>query len=148
MPQHADVRQLASAGARGLMTYVPLPGDGKPHTVTLIPGDGIGPEVTEAVVEVVEALGAPIIWERCAASLLVPYPSVARLQQCCADHLCCPSLGRAMMMLQNFCSHIRCLPLSSCRFYVLRVVVSTPVVSQVPQSMSDADMCHCCGLRM
>ena len=55
------------AGARGLMTYVPLPGDGRPHTVTLIPGDGVGPEVTDAVVEVVEALGAPIIWERCAA---------------------------------------------------------------------------------
>ena len=55
-----------SAGSRSLMTYVPLPGDGRPHTVTLIPGDGIGPEVTEAVTEVVEALGAPIIWERCA----------------------------------------------------------------------------------
>ena len=48
------------------MTYVPLPGDGKPRTVTLIPGDGIGPEVTAAVCEVVAALGAPIIWERCA----------------------------------------------------------------------------------
>ena len=47
------------------MTYVPLPGDGRPHTVTLIPGDGVGPEVTEAVTDVVEALGAPIIWERC-----------------------------------------------------------------------------------
>jgi isocitrate dehydrogenase (NAD+) len=32
--------------------------------VTLIPGDGIGPEVTEAAVRVVEAAGAPIEWER------------------------------------------------------------------------------------
>jgi len=32
--------------------------------VTLIPGDGIGPEVTEAAVRVVEALGVPIEWER------------------------------------------------------------------------------------
>jgi isocitrate dehydrogenase (NAD+) len=32
--------------------------------VTLIPGDGIGPEVTEAAVQVVEAVGAPIEWER------------------------------------------------------------------------------------
>jgi len=31
--------------------------------VTLIPGDGIGPEVTEAAVRVVEAVGAPIDWE-------------------------------------------------------------------------------------
>lgn len=54
------------------MTYVPLPGDGKPHTVTLIPGDGIGPEVTDAVTEVVEALGAPIIWERCAGASIAP----------------------------------------------------------------------------
>jgi isocitrate dehydrogenase (NAD+) len=35
-----------------------------PHIVTLIPGDGIGPEITEAVVRVVEATGAPIRWER------------------------------------------------------------------------------------
>jgi isocitrate dehydrogenase (NAD+) len=32
--------------------------------VTLIPGDGIGPEVTEATVQVLEALGAPLEWER------------------------------------------------------------------------------------
>ncbi len=34
------------------------------HTVTLIPGDGIGPEVTEAVVRVLEATGVSISWER------------------------------------------------------------------------------------
>jgi isocitrate dehydrogenase (NAD+) len=32
-------------------------------TVTLIPGDGIGPDVTGAVREVIEALGVPIEWE-------------------------------------------------------------------------------------
>ena len=31
---------------------------------TLIPGDGIGPEVTNATVEVLEALGAPFEWDR------------------------------------------------------------------------------------
>jgi isocitrate dehydrogenase (NAD+) len=36
--------------------------------VTLIPGDGIGPEITKAVVDVVEALQAPIEWERCASA--------------------------------------------------------------------------------
>jgi hypothetical protein len=46
------------------MTYMPAPGDARPHTVTLIPGDGIGPEVTSAVIAVVEALKAPVVWER------------------------------------------------------------------------------------
>src|SRR5262245_44093098 len=34
------------------------------HVVTLIPGDGIGPEVTESAVRVVEAAGLAIVWER------------------------------------------------------------------------------------
>jgi isocitrate dehydrogenase (NAD+) len=34
------------------------------HRVTLIPGDGIGPEVTEAVVRIIEAAGVRIEWER------------------------------------------------------------------------------------
>jgi isocitrate dehydrogenase (NAD+) len=33
------------------------------HTITLIPGDGIGPEVTEAAVRVVEASGVGVRWE-------------------------------------------------------------------------------------
>jgi isocitrate dehydrogenase (NAD+) len=33
------------------------------HTITLIPGDGIGPEVSAATVQVVEAAGASIEWE-------------------------------------------------------------------------------------
>jgi len=34
------------------------------HTITLIPGDGIGPEVTEAVVRIIKAAGLPIEWDR------------------------------------------------------------------------------------
>jgi isocitrate dehydrogenase (NAD+) len=34
------------------------------HRVTLIPGDGIGPEVSEAAVRVIEATGVEIEWER------------------------------------------------------------------------------------
>jgi isocitrate dehydrogenase (NAD+) len=34
------------------------------YTITLIPGDGIGPEVTQAALRVVEAAGVPIAWER------------------------------------------------------------------------------------
>jgi isocitrate dehydrogenase (NAD+) len=34
------------------------------HTITLIPGDGIGPEVTEAVARIFKAAALPIDWER------------------------------------------------------------------------------------
>ncbi len=34
------------------------------HTLTLIPGDGIGPEVTEAVVRIFKSAGVDIDWER------------------------------------------------------------------------------------
>lgn len=33
------------------------------HKVTLIPGDGIGPEISAAVQEVFAAAGAPVLWE-------------------------------------------------------------------------------------
>jgi isocitrate dehydrogenase (NAD+) len=33
------------------------------HTITLIPGDGIGPEVSSAVVRIIEASGAAVEWE-------------------------------------------------------------------------------------
>ena len=33
------------------------------HTITLIPGDGIGPEVSKAVQEIIAAAGVPICWE-------------------------------------------------------------------------------------
>jgi isocitrate dehydrogenase (NAD+) len=33
------------------------------HTITLIPGDGIGPEVTSAAVRIIEAAGVEIEWE-------------------------------------------------------------------------------------
>jgi len=40
------------------------------HTITLIPGDGIGPEVTEAVVRIVKATGVSIEWEHHQAGVL------------------------------------------------------------------------------
>ena len=39
------------------------------HTITLIPGDGIGPEVTDAVVTILGASGVSIEWERHEAGL-------------------------------------------------------------------------------
>jgi isocitrate dehydrogenase (NAD+) len=40
------------------------------HTITLIPGDGIGPEVTEAVVRILKAAGVSIEWEHHHAGVL------------------------------------------------------------------------------
>jgi isocitrate dehydrogenase (NAD+) len=40
------------------------------HTITLIPGDGIGPEVTEAVLRILDAAGLSIEWERHQAGLV------------------------------------------------------------------------------
>ena len=40
------------------------------HTITLIPGDGIGPEVTEAVLRILDASGVSIAWDRHAAGLV------------------------------------------------------------------------------
>ena len=40
------------------------------HTITLVPGDGIGPEVTEAVLRMLEASGVSIEWERHSAGVL------------------------------------------------------------------------------
>ena len=42
---------------------MPRPGDGAPRGVTLIPGDGIGPLVTGAVRQVMEAMHAPVYFE-------------------------------------------------------------------------------------
>jgi len=39
------------------------------HIVTLIPGDGIGPAITEATVHVLDAAGAPIEWDRQVAGM-------------------------------------------------------------------------------
>src|SRR5689334_10234430 len=35
-----------------------------PHTITLIPGDGIGPEITEAVCHIFKHTAVPVDWER------------------------------------------------------------------------------------
>ncbi|KAG6410956.1 hypothetical protein SASPL_129029 [Salvia splendens] len=59
------VRNLLSARfPTRSITYMPSPGDGSPRPVTLIPGDGVGPLVTDAVEQVMEAMHAPVYFER------------------------------------------------------------------------------------
>ncbi|CAI9295120.1 unnamed protein product [Lactuca saligna] len=43
---------------------MPRPGDDAPRTITLIPGDGINPLVTGAVKQVMDAIHAPIYFEK------------------------------------------------------------------------------------
>ena len=50
---------------------------GTPIPITLIPGDGIGPECVAAAVAIVEASGAPIAWEEAAAGAEVFKAGVA-----------------------------------------------------------------------
>ncbi|CAM8901069.1 unnamed protein product [Rhodiola kirilowii] len=60
----SDSTAFSAQGSRRSVTYMPRPGDGTPRTVTLIPGDGIGPLVTGAVEQVMEAMHAPIYFEK------------------------------------------------------------------------------------
>src|SRR5947208_150042 len=44
--------------------HQPTPARRSMHRISLIPGDGIGPEVTDATVRVIEAAGVQIEWDR------------------------------------------------------------------------------------
>jgi isocitrate dehydrogenase (NAD+) len=50
--------------SRRSVTYMHRPGDGTPRRVTLIPGDGIGPLVAGAVCQVMEAMHAPVFFDK------------------------------------------------------------------------------------
>jgi isocitrate dehydrogenase (NAD+) len=55
--------------------------------VTLIEGDGIGPEITAATVRVLEALGAPIAWERQVAGMAGVTAAADPLPQATVDSI-------------------------------------------------------------
>lgn len=60
-----------------------------PHHITLVPGDGIGPEVAEATARVLDATGVHIQWERMPAGIegiekygdALPEPTVASIRK-------------------------------------------------------------------
>lgn len=58
-----------------------------PHLVTLIPGDGIGPEVADATVRAVEATGVAIQWERVELTRQIIEDSREELPQAVLDSL-------------------------------------------------------------
>src|SRR5690349_17311130 len=58
-----------SEGQSGIIKYPAAIIAGMAHQITLIPGDGIGPEVAEATVRAVESTGVAIEWERVDAGI-------------------------------------------------------------------------------
>ena len=63
------------------------------HNVTLIPGDGIGPEVADAAVRVVEAAGVRIDWNRIEVSADIIRQSGESIPQAAVDSLKITKLG-------------------------------------------------------
>ncbi|XP_050125125.1 isocitrate dehydrogenase [NAD] regulatory subunit 3, mitochondrial-like isoform X2 [Malus sylvestris] len=63
LPKPTALTLAPTATPSRSVTYMPRPGDGAPRAVTLIPGDGIGPLVTNAVEQVMDAMHAPIYFE-------------------------------------------------------------------------------------
>jgi isocitrate dehydrogenase (NAD+) len=57
------------------------------HTITLIPGDGIGPEVTEAVLQIIAAAGVSISWDRHVAGVLAVEETGTPLPQALIDSI-------------------------------------------------------------
>ncbi len=50
------------------------------HNITLIEGDGIGPEIADAVIKIIDAAGVKINWDRQTAGLDVIEKEGVRFQ--------------------------------------------------------------------
>src|SRR3990170_1402972 len=57
------------------------------HEVTLIPGDGIGPEITEQTARVVEATGVTVRWDVCQAGMAAITAGVDPLPEATLDSI-------------------------------------------------------------
>ena len=64
-----------------------------PIPATLIPGDGIGPEITEATLAALDALGAPFVWDRQVAGAAGVTACGDPLPQACLDSIRCTQLA-------------------------------------------------------
>jgi isocitrate dehydrogenase (NAD+) len=68
-PYTARMRKRLAAGNALLPTHPKAPTMTTPIHATLIPGDGIGPEIMDATLAALDALGAPFVWDRQIAGL-------------------------------------------------------------------------------
>ena len=79
------------------MTHSTHPKNATPIPVTLIPGDGIGPEVVDAARRLVDATGVPIAWEEAEAGASVFRKGIASgVPQATLD-----SIGRTRLVLKG-----------------------------------------------
>jgi isocitrate dehydrogenase (NAD+) len=63
------------------------------HRITLIPGDGIGPEVADATVRVIEATGVEVEWDRVDAGVVAERATGKYLPETVFESLAKTSLG-------------------------------------------------------
>src|SRR5262245_50692729 len=70
--------------------------DHVPATVTLIPGDGIGPEITIATLKILDAAGARIAWEE-----RMPRPSMSERKDDTAVDPAVESIRRTRVALKG-----------------------------------------------
>eukprot|EP00158_Paraphelidium_tribonemae_P010262 Partr_v1_DN42140_c0_g1_i1_m9172 putative Dehydrogenase len=70
LPKGARALASASTNAAGC-----VPGPNGKYTVTIFPGDGIGPEISKAVQEIFEAAKVPVDWEHHTISTHAVTPS-------------------------------------------------------------------------
>jgi isocitrate dehydrogenase (NAD+) len=63
------------------------------HRITLIPGDGIGPEVADATVRVIEATGVEVEWDRVDAGVVAERATGKYLPEAVFESLAKTSLG-------------------------------------------------------
>ena len=64
-----------------------------PHKITLIPGDGIGPEVADATVRVVDATGVSVEWDRVEAGVIAERATGKYLPETVFESLARTSVG-------------------------------------------------------
>ena len=72
------------AGALVLL-YWEAPNSVAKHRITLIPGDGIGPEITSAVVKILETAGLDVEWEPHLAGEAAIESRVRRCRRSCSS---------------------------------------------------------------
>ena len=58
------------------------------HRITLLPGDGIGPEVTASVVSIIECAGVEVEWEKYFVGSEAIAVSAIRCRTKCSNRFC------------------------------------------------------------
>jgi len=105
----------ASAGTGGIGGQAPGgtggPGNVKPIAVTLMPGDGIGPEISLAVLEILKAVKAPLVFEPVDVTPVINDKGVQTVPQAVIDSMKRTKLGLKGPLMTPVASGFRSLNL-------------------------------------